>query len=700
MIRVALAGNPNVGKSTLFNALTGSRQHVGNWPGVTVEKKVGHAREGETEFEFTDLPGLSEFTDEIDSLPIDQRISNDYLRLRHSDVVVCVLDATSLTRGLYLASQLRDFGLSMVIALNMSDLARRHGLSIDRHKLSERLGCEVVNVTASRREGLDQLKTAISHATANTSATHESDWPDTQDVAERYRHAEGLYSEAVATSDEEPRLTDRLDALLLNPVLALPIFFGVVYLMFLTTIGVGGAFIDFFDGVGSAIFVEGPRTLLTQLDAPGLLTTFIADGFGGGVQLVGTFIPVIGTLFLCLSLLESSGYMARTAFLMDRLLRQAGIPGHAFLPLIIGFGCNVPAVMATRALPGNSERVFSALMAPYMSCGARLTVYALFAAAFFRGYAAEMVFLLYLIGIFVAVGTVLLLRRHLVAPVSSGFVLEMPSYHLPRAGNVLRVAWNRLRDFVVRAGKAIVIVVIVLNFFNSLGTDGSFGNEDSEQSVLSEIGKRITPVLAPMGVEEENWPAAVGLFTGMFAKEVVVGTFDALYSGPEPEVDDFDLWKSIGDATLTIPENLLGLGQSARDPFAFEQVTKSAEGVEFVGEATTVQRLQSAFSSDVAAFSYLLFILLYIPCVATVGALLREIGGFFALFSVVWSLTLAYSLAVICFQVGTFASHPVESLLWILGALALAATVYIGFVRWGLARGVSGGDLIAVRQVN
>ena len=700
MIRVALVGNPNVGKSTLFNALTGARQHVGNWPGVTVERKVGQFREGDSEIELIDLPGLAEFSGQQASLPIDQRIAYNHISSLQSDVIVCVLDATSLARGLYLATQLRDFGLPMVVALNMSDLARRRGLRIACDKLAENLGCEVVEVAASRREGLDHLKSAVMRRVASKPASQKANRLGEQDPTERYRLIDNLVSDAVKEGSRMRDLTDRLDALLLNPILALPIFLAVVYLMFLVTIGVGGAFIDFFDGVGAALFVEGPRALFIQASLPDLLVTFLADGIGGGVQLVATFIPIIGTLFLCLSFLESSGYMARTAFLMDRLLRKAGLPGHAFLPLIIGFGCNVPAVMATRALPGNTDRVFAALMAPYMSCGARLTVYALFAAAFFRGHAAEMVFLLYLIGILVAIVTVLLLRAHLVAQSSSELVLEMPSYHLPRLGNVLRVAWHRLRDFVVRAGKAIVVVVIALNLLNSLGTDGSIGNQDSENSVLSEIGKGITPVLAPMGVDEDNWPAAVGLFTGMFAKEVVVGTFDALYSGGGQDTGEFRFWDRIGEAARTIPANLSQLGESAADPLELGQVTKSAEGVEFVGEETTVQQLKKAFSSDLAAFSYLLFILLYIPCVATVGALLRELGRYFAVFSVVWSLTLAYSLAVICYQVGTFVHHPFESLMWLLGMMTLVSAVYVGLVKWGRSQGVGQESMIAVRQIH
>ena len=708
MIRAALAGTPNVGKSTLFNALTGGRQRVGNWPGVTVERKIGRFVAADEEVEITDLPGISDLSEDQGSPALDQSIASSYLASAKPDLVVCILDATLLNRGLYLTTQLLQMQLPLVVALNMSDLAQREGLKINTRRLAKRLGCEVVSVTASQGKGVGELKAAIlrkaresksaDHVKATTTArTTRFKAPNAD---ERYRVVDLLLADVVKGGRKGLNLTDVLDSVLLNPIFALPIFLFVVYLMFVVTIGVGGAFIDLFDGVGSAIFVEGPRTLLNGLGLPAFLVAFLSDGVGGGVQLVATFIPIIGTLFLCLSVLESSGYMARAAFLMDRLLRQAGLPGHAFLPLIVGFGCNVPAVMATRALPCSSERVLSALMAPYMSCGARLTVYALFAAAFFRGYAAEIVFLLYVMGIAVAIVTVLLMRRKLVAHQSSGFVLEMPAYHLPRLGNILRVAWHRLRDFVIRAGKAIVLVVIALNLLNSWGTDGSFGNENTEASVLSAIGKSITPVLEPMGVEEENWPAAVGLFTGMFAKEVVVGTFDALYSGPE-EVDEgeFDLWQSLRDAAATVPANLRGLDESATDPLALDQVTKSAEGVELTGKATTVERLRSSFSGDLAAFSYLMFILLYIPCVATVGVLYRELGGFWAVFSVAWSLTLAYSLAVICYQAGSFAAHPVESLLWIGGMGSLVSLVYFGFVQWGLRRGVDRRDLIPLREV-
>lgn len=709
MINAAIFGNPNVGKSTLFNALSGARQRVGNWPGVTVEKRTGRFLAGDVEVELTDLPGTAELLERHQLVSMDRRIAHDFLLSKRADLVVNVVDATRLDRALYLTTQLLTLGVPVVVALNMSDRVRRLGMKIDLDKLSKRLGCEVVSISANHGEGIAELKSKVVEVARSAKVPAASAF-NCDSATERYALVDALLEGVVRGERRGQTITDYLDRVLLHPVLALPIFLLVVYLMFFITISLGGAFIDLFDGIGNAIFVEGVGWLIGDWGLPPFLVAFLAEGVGGGVALVATFIPVIGTLFLCLSFLESTGYMARAAFLMDRMLRRAGLPGHAFLPLIVSFGCNVPAVMATRNLPGNSERVLTALMAPYMSCGARLTVYALFAAAFFRGYATEIVFLLYLLGILVAVVTVLLLRLRLVAPPAGGFVLEMPAYHRPRLGNLLHTTWHRLRDFVVRAGKAIVLVVIVLNLLNSWGADGSFGNENSENSVLSVIGKEITPALGPMGVDEENWPAAVGLFTGMFAKEVVVGTFDALYSGTgEGAMEgtgqavsgagEFNFMQSIRDAFATLPENLGGLAGDVADPLDLEQVELAAEGVDVVGKRTTVERLRASFSGDLAAFSYLLFILLYVPCVATVGMIFRELGGYWATFSVAWSMVLAYGLAVVCFQIGTWALHPLESSLWVAGMLALMAAVYVGFVQWGLRKGVGRDDLIPLRQV-
>jgi ferrous iron transport protein B len=471
----------------------------------------------------------------------------------------------------------------------------------------------------------------------------------------------------------------------LNRYLAFPIFLAAMYLMFMFSINIGSAFIDFFDGVGSVLFVEGPRLLLQAIALPEWLVVLLADGVGGGVQLVGTFIPVIGCLFLALSFLEDSGYMGRVAFIVDRLLRRLGLPGKSFVPLIVGFGCNVPAVMATRTLDNEPDRILTTIMAPYMSCGARLTVYALFAAAFFPSNGQNIVFALYLIGILAAVLSAMVVRRYLLPAPISQFLLELPAYHLPTLKGLVLQSWQRLKGFVMRAGKAIVAVVVILNMVSSIGADGSFGNQDSEQSLLSEIGRSITPVFTPMGITEDNWQATVGIFTGIFAKEVVVGTLDALYSPAQPGAD-VSLANRLVAAFETIPANLQDLGSTFLDPLgvgvdAFDSLESAAAEQEV--DVGTLGQLRAKFDGDLGAFSYLLFILLYMPCVATIGVIFKEIGAFWAGFSTVWSVVLAYTSAVVCYQLGNLSTDPVAALSTSGAVLAIAGGTCIALVRFG-----------------
>jgi ferrous iron transport protein B len=480
-------------------------------------------------------------------------------------------------------------------------------------------------------------------------------------------------------------VTDRIDAVVLNRYLAFPVFLGVMYLMFLFSINMGSAFIDLFDGVGAVLFVEGPRQVLEWVGLPGWLVAFLADGVGGGVQLVGTFIPVIGALFLALSFLEDSGYMGRVAFIVDRLLRRLGLPGKSFVPLIVGFGCNVPSVMATRTLDNQPDRILTTIMAPYMSCGARLTVYALFASAFFPSGGQNIVFALYLIGIVAAVLSALVVRRYLLKAPESHFLLELPAYHLPTLKGLVLQTWQRLKGFVLRAGKAIVTVVVVLNMVNSIGTDGSFGNQNSDASLLSAIGRTITPAFAPIGIHEDNWQATVGIFTGMFAKEVVVGTLDALYS-PKPADGEVDLSDQLAAAFASVPANLRDVGNSLLDPLgvslsSYDSADSAAEDQNVA--TSTLARLQASFDGQLGAFSYLLFILLYMPCVATIGVIFKEIGAFWAGFSAAWSVVMAYTAAVLCYQIGSLSGNPGGALSTITLVVAVALGLFTALVRYG-----------------
>lgn len=662
MIRAALVGNPNCGKTTAFNALTGARQRVGNWPGVTVEKKVGEYTHGDGVVEVTDLPGLYDLDT---GGALDEQIAQQAIREPDIDVIINVVDASSLTRGLYLTSQLLDLDRPVVVALNMMDSADAAGIHIDPGALSEQLGCPVVALIASRGEGIGILEDVVDRAFQTNSTVTDADTSAPKQAAsptpaQRFGKIDGVVGKAVSMSDPGRRVSDRIDAIALNRIAAIPVFLGVIYAMFVFSINVGGAFIDFFDLLGGAIFVVLPRQWLTNLGLWPPLVAFIADGIGGGIALVGTFIPIIAALFLFLSFLEDSGYMARIAFVVDRALTGLGLPGKSFVPLIVGFGCNVPAVMATRTLDNAPDRILTTLMAPFMSCGARLTVYALFAAAFFPTGGQNIVFALYLIGIAVAVLSALIVRKHLLPGRSAPFVMELPSYHLPTTKGVLIHTWQRLKGFVIRAGKAIVVVVVILNVLDSVGTDGSIGNQNSDASLLSSIGKAVTPVFGPIGIQEENWPATVGIFTGIFAKEVVVGTLDALYSpaasGPKPDPSQMAI-----DAFQSIPANLAELSSSLLDPLGLnlgdlkdaEQVAQDQEV-----SVSTFSTMRDLFGGSLAAFSYLLFILLYMPCVATVGAIVKELGGFWATFSTLWSFVVAYSLAALWFQVGRAITDP------------------------------------------
>jgi len=683
MTTIALVGNPNSGKTTLFNALTGRRQRVGNWPGVTVERKSGTFQHGGDQLEVIDLPGTYSLDPVGDAM--DERIARDAIlgETESLDVLVNVIDASSLARGLYMTTELLETGKPMVVALNMIDVADRHGVHIDAFRLAQALGCPVVPMIASDAEGIGPLMDAISNAVKPSADLQVFTTPQ-----ERYHYIDNLLRSCSRTTPVRHTITDRIDAVVLHPVLAFPFFLFAMYLMFLFSINIGSAFIDLFDGVGNVLFVEGPRRLLESLNTPAWLIALIADGVGGGVQLVGTFIPVIGALFLVLSFFEDSGYMGRVAFIIDRLLKRLGLPGKSFVPLIVGFGCNVPSVMATRTLDNQPDRILTTIMAPYMSCGARLTVYTLFAAAFFPNNGQNIVFLLYMIGIVAAVLSAMVVRRYLVQAPQSEFVLELPAYHLPTLKNLTLQTWQRLKGFVVRAGKAIVAVVIVLNVVNSVGTDGSFGNQDSEKSVLSAIGRTITPVFAPMGISEDNWPATVGIFTGIFAKEVVVGTLDALYS-PQTDAESSTLGELLSDAVSSVPDNLSELGDALLDPLGIaiddsQELADAAAAQEVA--VGTLGRMQELFDGQLGAFSYLLFVLLYMPCVATIGVILKEIGAFWAVFSTAWSVVMAYSCAVLVYQAGSLATDPGTAIFWIAAVGALAAGSFAGLIRFGQRR--------------
>ena len=644
LLTIAIAGNPNCGKTALFNALTGARQHVGNWPGVTVEKKEGYFELGDRQIRLVDLPG----TYALFANAEDERAAVDYLLSREASLIINIVDATNLERNLFLTSQLADLKIPMVIAVNMMDIAENRGIQLDLDELSDFYGVPCIPLSAVSEKSVTNFISQMGHVLASPMPLPkqmvygdkveeavkvlepkvapvaklldaDSRWvslmylgnqnsyadkfaeagvkinkadvtkilgeePEFAMAENRYSISHEVAGKAIVSARAKMTFSDKLDAVLLNRWAALPIFLVIMYLVFWIAVTIGSAFIDFFDVLFGAIFVDGLGYLLGDvLGCPSFVTAVLADGIGAGIQTVSTFIPVIFFMFLCLSFLEDSGYMARAAFVADRFMRFLGLPGRAFVPMMVGFGCGVPAIMGTRVLESKRERFLTIFLVPFMSCGARLPVYALFAAAFFGKMAGTVVFLLYLAGVLFAIAYGLFLKRSLFQGQASNFVMELPPYHMPKFKSLMIHCWQRLRDYIWRAGKVITLAVAVLGFLNSFGIvekmyvdvngteteivkseDGyqmvkeneegeaenvalpegfvvdetkvvkanefTAGNGDSENSLLSIIGKAITPVFEPFGVEKENWPASVSLFTGLLAKEAVIGTMNSLYS--------------------------------------------------------------------------------------------------------------------------------------------------------------------------
>lgn len=739
MSTIVLAGNPNCGKTALFNALTGSHQRVGNWPGVTVEQKSGFFHYQEKQVTVMDLPGIYSLNVQSEEAAVDECIAGHYLLSHQATLIVNVIDASNLVRNLYLSLQLLEMQQPMILAVNMMDVLKTQGMDLNLNALSEILGCPVIPLVTTKGIGIAELKKCIIHSLENpvkpkwkmswplsiqaaldplekmvqASKCNDAHWLSLrllendgfaeQQVDESVRQlaareiaaieqeqgeeadiliADARYllineiTEQVLTRAHSTRqsVTHFLDKIVLNRLLGIPIFFAMMYLMFLFSINVGGAFQDFFDMSSDALFVQTPSHWMMLWHWPAWLSALIANGVGRGINTTLTFIPVIGALFLFLSFLEDSGYMARAAFVMDRLMQAVGLPGKAFVPMIVGFGCNVPAVMAARTLSNRRDRILTVMMMPFMSCGARLAIFAVFASAFFQQGGQNIIFILYITGILVAVLTGFLLRNTLLKGEPTALVMELPPYHWPHIASVLRHAWHRLKSFLFRAGQFIVPICMLIGLLNSISLSGNLVDINTQEpSLLEKIGQVATPVFAPMGVSQTNWPATVGLVTGVLAKEVVVGTLNTLYSQAghveQAAQHEFKLSENLMAALNSIKVNLMNLSNAMINPLlasaAPHEMNNAVYGF-----------MYEQFGGKKAAFAYLLFVLLYFPCVSTVAAMRREIGKEWASFSMCWSTGLAYTLSVMCYQLLTFNEHPQTSLIWV----AVIVTVWIGVV--------------------
>lgn len=648
-IRVALTGNPNVGKTTLFNALTGSRQHVGNWPGVTVEKKTGRAGRNGFEFEVVDLPGTYSLT----AYSADEVVARDYILDEKPDVVIQVVDATNLERNLYLTTQLAELGAPMVIALNMADMAEARGDAIDHQKLSAFLEIPVVRTVGTRGEGLKDLLDAARRE-AETSPHHEHTvgygnetetmiasladalsadgdlggryplrWlavkllegdenvlakvqggpastrveeilssidPDEYEALmadKRYETIAAVLPQVRKADPGSMSPSDMVDRVVTDRYLGIPIFLALMWGAFQLTFTVAAPFMTAIDaGVAwLAEFVAGSIE-------PAWLASLLGDGIIGGVGAVLIFLPNILILFLILAILEGSGYLARAAFIMDRPLYALGLPGKAFIPMLVGFGCNVPAIMATRSIEGEKDRLLTILANPFISCSARLPVYILLAGAFFPAHAGSVVFFLYILGIAVAIGSAKLFRSTILPGEVSPFVMEMPPYRIPTARTALLHMWSRGSLYIRKAGSIILVGVVIVWLLASFPFGVEYG---SAESLAGMIGHALEPLVAPLGFD---WKVAVALIFGFIAKEIVVGSLGTLYGAGEE----------------TLPEALIA------DPAL----------------------------SAATALALMVFVLLYTPCVAALGVIRKETGSWkWTGFSVAYGFAVAWLLAFV-----------------------------------------------------
>jgi ferrous iron transport protein B len=646
---VALVGNPNCGKTTLFNGLTGKQQAVGNWCGVTVEKKKGFFSKENIRVEVIDLPGCYQYTADLESA-LDERITYEYLASGEADLIVNVVDATHLERHLYLTLQLLEHNTPVIIALNMMDAAHKQNINIDVAALTKRMGCPVVPLTAIKKQGIEELKQKIyqqrmAHKVTSPvlnprlfldAATDISYEPEIAVARARYAFIHDVVNATVFRNQKpvKPSWTEKVDKIVLNRFFGIPLFLMLMYFVFVFTIRVGGIFQAYLDVVSWLICIETPQKWLTAWQVPHWIINVVAFGIGQGIHIVLSFVPVIAGMFLSLSFLEASGYMARVAFVMDKIMQWAGLPGKSFVPMIIGFGCNVPAVMASRTLVNYRERILTILMSPFMSCGARLAIYALFISAFFKGTGHNIIFALYLIGILVALITGFMLRTTILTGDRSALIIEFPPYRWPSVSNLWKATWRRLKYFVLKAGALILPLCIVFGTLTAVSGGGV-------NSWMVTIGRTLTPLFAPMGIEKDNWPATIGLLTGILAKEVVVGTLETLYAEEERAQKNVKL----EDATFSNPE-VIGL-------------------------------MVKRFGSTSAAFAYLLFVLLYFPCISVVATMARELNRYWAIFSVIWTTSLAYIVAVLFYQsFKLFTEGAGSSIAWIGGMFGV---LFAGF---------------------
>ncbi len=703
-IKIALAGNPNCGKTTLFNALTGSNQFVGNWPGVTVEKKEGKLKKAysgkESDVVIMDLPGIYS----LSPYTLEEVVARNYLITERPDAIINIIDGTNIERNLYLSTQIMELGIPVVMAVNMSDLVEKSGDKIHVDKLSAKLGCEACEISALKGTGIDvAVKKAIAAAKANKSVAPVHEFSeevekyitaagnklgtdvkeeqkrffaikllekddkiieqmqtkvdvsaeiedmekefddDTESIItnERYVYISSIIDACYTKNKKKTMSTsDKIDKWVTNRWLALPIFALVMFIVYYVSVTtVGGILTDWTnDTLFAEWIVPGVQSALESVNCADWLTSLIANGVVSGVGAVLGFVPQMLVLFIFLAFLESCGYMARVAFIMDRIFRKFGLSGKSFIPMLIGSGCGVPGVMASRTIENDRDRKMTIMTTTFVPCGAKLPIIALIAGAFFQN-AGWVSWSAYFVGIAAIICSGIILKKtKMFAGEPAPFVMELPAYHWPTVGNVLRSMWERGWSFIKKAGTIILLSTIVLWFLQGFGwIDGSFTMLEAEQlndSILAKIGNVIAPIFAPLGFG--NWKMAVATVTGLIAKENVVATFGILFGYGEVAEDGAEIWQVLSQAI-----------------------------------------------TPVAAYGFLVFNLLCAPCFAAMGAIKREMNNAkWFWFAIGYQTILAYVVALCIYQIGTlittgaFGIGTVVAFLLVLGFLYLLFRPY------------------------
>ncbi len=714
-ITVAVAGNPNSGKSTLINSIAGTRLHVGNWAGVTVEKKEAVFDFKETRIRLVDLPGtysLSPYTQE-------EIIARDYLIHERPDVIIDVVDATNLERNLYLTIQLLELGIPVVMALNIYDEAEKKGYRIDTDAIETMLGVKVIPTVATKESGLRDLMTTVTGIADNASlhkpkqlnygedievparyikerleesdpslseryplrwlalklmegdnyalkelnigsemhfveeATRHLKKAHNEDIEslmteERYALASGLTREAVRMPEiRKVELTEKIDRIVLNRYLGIPIFLAAMWLVFKLTFDVATPFVDWIDEMAAGPFKRWAEAILGLINAPAWTVSLATDGIIAGVGFVLVFVPVIFAMMFFITFLEGSGYMARAAFVMDRAMHSMGLHGKSFIPMLLGFGCNVPAIYATRTLENPKDKALTALLIPLMSCGARLPVYVLFTGVFFANSAGTVLWSLYVLGIALAVVMGIIFKRTLFKGESPMFIMELPPYRMPAFKSLMIHTWEKGKHFLIKAGTYILAVSVLVWFLLNL----PWGVEHKKDSCLGRTGQIIAPVFKPLGFG--NWEAASSLITGIIAKEIVVGTMGEIYvQNTEEEEQNAGENPSFTDNLKEIGTSFVqAAGDSLRNVFSTFGIASitTEEDEEQTGLKSVVQ---NAFT-PLSAYAFMVFVLLYMPCVVVAIAMRQEFGTWkwFGI-AFAYQMALAWVVAFVIYQGG------------------------------------------------